>query len=155
MIAIAGLITARHPTTAPAAAVVAALARLQVAGIAVVARRDWWNLAGADGTSSQRAAAGSCLALIMAVTAVAAVLVSALLYRTAQGRHQPRRIRIAAGTTAAVVVAVGVPLWLCTYWHYTSVTAAGQSRCGGRCRGAPAWGRQERCRTPPPGGLPP
>ena len=49
MIAVAGLIAARHPATAGAAAVVTALAGLQVAGIAVVAHRDWRNLAGAAG----------------------------------------------------------------------------------------------------------
>ncbi|MFB9361260.1 hypothetical protein [Actinoplanes nipponensis] len=125
-LAVAGVVAAVRPAAARAVAVVAALAGLQAAGIAVVARRDWWNFAGADGASHQRAAAGSLLAAVLAVVAVAVVVVSVLLYRTGRGRQRPLRWQVAGGVVAGVVVAVVVPALLCAHWYYTSVTAFGQ-----------------------------
>jgi hypothetical protein len=123
---VAGLVAAVSPATARVMAVVVALAGLQVGGIAVVARRDWWNFAGADGASYQRAASGSLLAVAMGAVAVTAVVVSVLLYRTGHGRHRPRTGQVAGGITAGAVVAVAVPALLCAHWYYTSVTAFGQ-----------------------------
>jgi hypothetical protein len=126
VLAVAGLVTALRPATARAAAMVAGLAGLQVAGIAVVVHRDWWNYAGADGPSYHRAAAGSRIAMIMAAVAVMAVVVSVVLYRTGRGSHRPRPAPAAGAAGAGVLVAVGVPLLLCAYWHSPSVSAAGQ-----------------------------
>jgi hypothetical protein len=122
----AGLLAAFLPGTARVAAVAAALAGLQVGGIAVVAHRDWWNYAGADGASHDRADAGSLLAVVMAVVAAVAVVVSLLLYRTVRGRHRPHVVQIAGGVLAGATVAVVVPVLLCAHWNYTNVTAAGQ-----------------------------
>ena len=126
VLAIAGLVAAVRPATARTTALVAALSGLQTAGIAVVARRDWWNYAGADGATYQRAASGSVVATIMAAVAVAAIVVSVLLYRTGHGRHRPRAIQVGGGIVAGTLVAVVVPLLLCAHWYYTSVTAFGQ-----------------------------
>jgi hypothetical protein len=125
-LAVAGLVAAFRPATARVAAMVAALAGLQVGGIAVVARRDWWNLAGADGASYHRAAVGSQVSVVMGAAAVAAVVVSVLLYRTGRGLHRPRASQAVDGIVAGAVVAVVVPVLLCAHWRYTSITAAGQ-----------------------------
>jgi hypothetical protein len=126
VMAVAGLVAAFRPATARAAAMVAALAALQVGGIAVVVHRDWWNYAGADGASYDRAAAGSLVAMMMGAAAIAAVAVSVLLYRSGRGLHRPGVLQVAGGVVAGAVVVVVVPLVLCAHWHYTSVTAAGQ-----------------------------
>jgi hypothetical protein len=126
LLAGAGLLAVFLPKTARVAAVAAALAGLQVGGIAVVARRDWWNYAGADGASYTRADAGSLLALAMAVVAALAVVVSVLLYRTVRGRHRPHAVQVAGGIVAGLVVMVVVPAMLCAHWNYTNITAAGQ-----------------------------
>lgn len=110
VLAVAGLVAARRPAAARVAAVAAALTGLQVGGIAVVAHRDWWNLAGADGASEHRAAAGALVAAVMAAAAVAALGVSVLLYNTGRGRHRPRVIQVVGGLVAgAVVVVVRLP----------------------------------------------
>jgi len=126
VMALAGLAAAFRPATARVAAVIAALAGLQVGGIAVVAHRDWWNLAGADGASYHRTAAGSLVAVAIAAAAITAVVVSVLLYRTGRGLHRPRMIQIVGSVVAGAVTAVAVPAWLCAHWHYSSLTAAGQ-----------------------------
>jgi hypothetical protein len=105
VMAVADLVAGFRPATARVAAMVAALAGLQVAGlqvagIVVVAHRDWWNLAGADGASYHRAAVGSLVATIMGAAAVAAVVVSVLLYRTGRGLHRPRVIQVVGGIVA-------------------------------------------------------
>ncbi|UQU62593.1 hypothetical protein COUCH_26640 [Couchioplanes caeruleus] len=126
MLGVAGLVAAVRPSTARVAAVTAGLAALQVGGIAVVAHRDWWNLAGADGASPHRAAAGSLVSLVMGAAAGAAVVVSVLLYRTGRSVHRPSLIQVVGGVLAGAVLAGGTPLLLCAYWGYTSITAAGQ-----------------------------
>ncbi|MEU4244733.1 hypothetical protein [Actinoplanes sp. NPDC026619] len=125
-VALAGVVAASRAAAARVSAVVAALAALQVGGIAVVAHRDWWNFAGADGASLGRAAGGSVVAVAMGVVAAAAVVASALLYRTGRGGQRPRTTQIVGGVIAGAAVAVVVPALLCAHWNYTSATAAGQ-----------------------------
>ncbi|WP_433304000.1 hypothetical protein ACQP2F_13610 [Actinoplanes sp. CA-030573] len=127
VIAVAGMAGACQVAAARVSAVVAALAASQVAGIAVVAHRDWWNFAGADGASRHRAAAGSTVAVFMGAVAAVAVVVSVLLYRAGRGRPQrPRTAQVAASVIGGPVVAVLVPVLLCAHWNYTSFAAAGQ-----------------------------
>jgi hypothetical protein len=126
VLAVAGLVATFRPATARATAVVAGLAALQAAGIAVVAQRDWWNFAGADGASHERAASGSLMAVVMAAVAVTAIVVSVLLYRTGHGRHRPRVPQVVGGIVAGAAVAVGVPVLLCAHWYYTALPAFGQ-----------------------------
>ncbi|MFI7596559.1 hypothetical protein [Actinoplanes sp. NPDC049681] len=126
VMAVAGLVAAVRPAAARSTSVVAALAALQVGGIAVVAHQDWWNLAGADGASYRRAAVGSLVAMGVAAAAAVAAAVSVLLYRTGPGEGRPSPTLMAGSVAAGVVAAVVVPLWLCAHWGYTSLTAAGQ-----------------------------
>ncbi|GAA2608286.1 hypothetical protein Adu01nite_14920 [Paractinoplanes durhamensis] len=126
VLAVAGVVCAVHAAAARVAAVVAGLAALQVGGIALVAHRDWWNFAGADGASFERAAAGSLVAAVMGAVAATAVVVSVLLYRTGRGVQLPRKAQVAGGIIAGAAIAVVVPVLLCAHWNYTSGTAAGQ-----------------------------
>jgi hypothetical protein len=121
----AGMTAACRPAAAHGMAVVSAITGLQVAGIAVVASRDWLNFAGADGASYQRGFIGSSLAAMMAVVAVATIAASIALYSGSHGDRQALMVR-PGRVLAGVAVALGVPLLLCRVLHQPGVTAAGQ-----------------------------
>jgi hypothetical protein len=109
--AAAGVTATCLPRTARAVAVIGAVAGMQVAGIAVVASRDWYNYAGAGNASYTRAAAGSQLSLTMAAVAAAAVAACLVLYRHGPGEGDALPAR-AGRIVTGVVVLVGLPLLL-------------------------------------------
>ncbi len=114
----AGAVAAWRPGAARVAAVVGAVNGLQVAGIAVVASRDWLNFGGAGNASFERGLVGSRLALVMVGLAVAMVAASVQLH----GGERPAPDLVAAGVVAAGVVT----LLLCEYFGLSKLTAAGQ-----------------------------
>jgi hypothetical protein len=125
IIGIAGLVAACRPATAGAVAVICAVNGLQVAGIALVATRDWLNFGGADESSHQRALVGSWLALSMAAIAVGAVVASVKLYRCPAGQRSglpPRPGMVIAG----LAVAVGLPISSYVFWHEAGLSTLGQ-----------------------------
>jgi hypothetical protein len=120
-----GITAVCRPAAAHVAAVVSAIMGIQVAGIAVVASRDWLNFAGAGFATWQRGFGGSRLAATMAVVAGAVIVASIALYRRGAGRRQllvvhPSRV------LAGAAVAITGPLLLCKLLDNPSLTAAGQ-----------------------------
>ncbi|MFI7548042.1 hypothetical protein [Actinoplanes sp. NPDC049599] len=125
IIGIAGLVAACRPATAGTVAVICAVNGLQVAGIALVATRDWLNFGGADESSYQRALVGSWLALAMAAIAVGVVVASVKLYRCRAGQRSglpPRPAMVIAG----LAVAAGLPISSYVFWHEAGLSAVGQ-----------------------------
>ncbi|MFI5931419.1 hypothetical protein [Actinoplanes sp. NPDC051494] len=114
-----------RPSVAREAAVICALVGSQVAGIAAVASRDWLNVAGANGSSPERGAAGSRLAAAMLVIAVGVVAVSLVLYLSGPRRHDDLMAYPGSILTGSTV-AVALPMLLCLLVSHPSLTAAGQ-----------------------------
>lgn len=122
---LAGLAAVFRPVNAGVAAVVSMVNGLQVAGIAVVASRDWLNFAGAGGASFQRGIVGSRLSTVMIVVAVIVVAASVAMYcSTADGRRG-MRWRPGAALTG-LVVAVAIPILLCLSLRLSGPAAVGQ-----------------------------
>lgn len=125
IIGIAGLVAAYRPATARAVAVFCAVNGSQVAGIAVVAARDWLNFGGAGESSHQRALVGSWLALAIVGIAVGAVVASVTLYRCRANRpsflpSQPAMV------IAGLAVAAGLPIAVYVFWDEAGLSAVGQ-----------------------------
>lgn len=123
--AAAGVTAAVLPRTARPAAVLGAVAGMQVVGIAVVASRDWYNYAGGGGASYSRAAAGSELSLTMAAVAAAAVTACLVLYRHGPGAAAALPAR-AGRIGAGIAVVVGLPLLLAALVDDPVPSVAGQ-----------------------------
>lgn len=125
VVAVAGLVAATRPVTAGLVAVAGAIHGLQLAGIALVASRDWLNYAGIGQAGWERGQLGSRLALLMLALAVAVVVPSVKLYRrTADRGHRlrPQRGLVLAGR----VVAVALPILACLWWQSFGVAAVVQ-----------------------------
>ncbi|WP_433833287.1 hypothetical protein ACQP2E_18445 [Actinoplanes sp. CA-015351] len=125
IIGVAGLVAAYRPSTARAVAVFCGVNGSQVAGIAMVATRDWLNFGGADESSRQRALVGSWLALAIAVIAVGAVVASVMVYRC--GANRPSILPPQPGmVTAGLAVAAGLPISAYVFWDEAGLSAVGQ-----------------------------
>jgi hypothetical protein len=122
---VAGITAACRPATARVAAVISTIMSIQVAGIAVVASRDWLNFAGAGFASWERGFVGSRLAATMAVVAGAVILASIALYWRSTAPRQAPAVQ-ASWVLAGAVVAIAVPLLLCSVLDQPTLTAAGQ-----------------------------
>lgn len=122
--AVAGLLVAARPRWAGPAAVAASIACGQVAGMAAVAYRDWFNFAGAGGSTYEIAGIGARYAAVVAIAAGLSAVLAALLVVWADGGVRPavRRGPVWGG----VAVAAGLPVVLCLVFGYRSITAAGQ-----------------------------
>lgn len=128
-VGLAGLLIAVWPSAARPAAVVGALAALQVAGYALVASRDWYNFAGAGGASYGDAAAGSERAFTGAAAALVALVLCLLVYQIAHGfspvpaAAPPRLTRAWVVLAGAVVAALPVLLGA---WSAATLSVVGQ-----------------------------
>jgi hypothetical protein len=120
-----GVAAARRPVTAAVAAAASAINGLQVAGIAVVASRDWLNFAGAGGASFQRGTTGSRLAVTMTVAACGVVLAGGALCGYAADRNRAVKPHVGA-LLAGVATAVGLPVVLSTVLDRAGLPAVGQ-----------------------------
>ncbi|MFI5497168.1 hypothetical protein [Actinoplanes sp. NPDC051859] len=122
-----GAAAAALPRWAAGGAIVAAVAAVQVAGMATVARRDILNFAGAGGTSYDQAYLQSPFLTALAVAAAAAAglaLLMALLLLV-----DPRRLVRAYRSLevwAGLLVVAAVPIGLCWALGYGSLSALGQ-----------------------------
>lgn len=124
-IGIAGFVAVCLSSAARVVAVFCAVNGSQVAGMAVVAVRDWANFGGADESSYQRASVGSWLALAITAIAVGMVVASVTLYRCRADR--PSVLPSQPGMViAGLAVAAGLPVSAYAFWDETGLSAVGQ-----------------------------
>ena len=124
VVAAVGLCGIARPVWGSRCAVGVAVLALQVAGIAVVARRDWFNFAGAGGMAYQHAAVAARVTTVLAVVAAGTAVLGLLLggrdlqwFRTLSGRRS---------MLAGAAVVIGVPVLACAVLGYRSMSAFGQ-----------------------------
>ena len=122
VVALAGLAASLCPAAAQVATVVSGITGLQVLGIAVVAARDWRNLAGVGHASWDRGNVASLVAVGMVFAALIIVAASHAIHRNGNPMPGVPRGYLVAG----LIVAVGLPLVLSAMLHHVTPTAVGQ-----------------------------
>ncbi|MBB2946518.1 hypothetical protein FB565_006286 [Actinoplanes lutulentus] len=129
-LAAAGFVVAARPQWRRPAAVIAMVLAAQVCGHGLVAVRDWFNTAGASAGMRQTDLAWVVgLAAVVAICGtVAGCVATALLWREPVDGWRALRPRKPAYLTAALVVALGLPVALAWFtWDFSPVTMFGQA----------------------------